>query len=213
MTIEGSEIRSTAAAESGNFSLKSLKNSVLRSLTSIAVILVLFYLSLIMTSQPVNSQEMEIIDRAINILEEKGFDREVFLLRSVTAFRNSDNWLNALTLSENAFAATNRPFPVITIYPDFYNKAQDDTERAMVLLHEAQHVQNKDEQQAYEYVWLNRRKLGWTILSHGTSPTFIAVELQTREFSPEIFSCPEKFWSDCTEDQRTTGAAVARNSF
>jgi hypothetical protein len=178
-----------------------------------AFVLIIFYFSLITTSQPVKPQEMEIIDRAINVLEEKGFDREVFLLRRMTTFRRSDNWLNKLTISEDAYAATNRPFPIITIYSDFYDKAQDDTERAMILLHEAQHIQNKDEQAAYAYVWRNRKKLGWTILSHGLTPTFIATEVQTREFAPKVFTCPEKMWSDCTENERTVvNVALAKNS-
>jgi hypothetical protein len=73
----------------------------------------------------------------------------------------------------------------------------------MVLLHEAQHLKGGDEPEAYEFVWRSRRRLGWTQLSHGTTPTFITVELQTREHNPQMFTCPENFWNDCTENLQT----------
>ena len=159
----------------------------------------IFYCSLIITSAPLRDIERETLDRTIALLEKKGFDREVFLLRHVTIFRRTDSWLNTLADKENAFAATNFPFGVMTIYPDFYSKAQDDTERAMILLHEAQHLQGKNERDAYVYVWRNRQRLGWTILSHGTTESYITIELQTRENSPELFTCPANLWNDCTE--------------
>ena len=142
---------------------------------------------------------MTTVNRAIDLLESKGFESEVFLLRNVTTFRSSDNWLNQAAASENAYAATNYPFAIITIYPDFYTKTVDDTERAMVLLHEAQHLKNKSEAEAYGYVWSERQRLGWTTLTHGTTPTFITVELQTRENAPDLFTCQSRAWNDCTE--------------
>ena len=145
------------------------------------------------------ADERSAVDRAVAVLEAKGFASEVFLLRNVTTFRSSDNWLNQAVGGENAYAATNYPFGIITIYPDFYTKAADDTERAMILLHEAQHLKNKNEAEAYAYVWRERQRLGWTTLSHGTTPTFVTVELQTRENSPELFTCRSKAWDDCTE--------------
>jgi hypothetical protein len=72
----------------------------------------------------------------------------------------------------------------------------------MILLHEAQHVRMADEREAYAYVWRNRERLGWTQLSHGMTPTFVTIESQTREFSPEIFTCRDRVWSDCTEGLR-----------
>ncbi len=139
------------------------------------------------------------VERAVAVLESKGFSSEAFLLRNVTTFRSSDNWLNQAVAGESAYAATNYPFGIITIYPDFYTKAVDDTERAMVLLHEAQHLMNKGEAEAYAYVWRQRQRLGWTTLSHGTTPTFVTVELQTRENAPELFTCRSNLWNDCTD--------------
>lgn len=158
-----------------------------------------FYLSLLATSLPLEHHQRETVDRAIAVLEEKGFDREVLLLRNTVSYRSSDHWLNRFVFSENAYAATNFPVQIITIYPDFYTKAEDDTERAMILLHEARHLMGEGEPEAYAYVWQNRHRLGWTILSHGTTPTYITIEEITREFAPELFTCSDKLWNDCTE--------------
>lgn len=163
-----------------------------------------FYCSLLLTSAPVSQEDSNAIDRAINLLDEKGFSREVFLLRHVATFRGSSNWLNKLSEDENSYAATNFPFEIITVYPDFYAKATDDTERSMILLHEAQHLLMGSETAAYAYVWRERHRLGWTQLSHGMTPTFVTVELQTREYAPELFSCSAKLWNDCTENLRAS---------
>jgi len=158
-----------------------------------------FYLSLVATSSPVDLGDRVKLDRAIYVLGAKGFDREAFLLRNVVTFRSSDNWLNAVTKQDNAFAATNFPFQIVTLYPDFFGKAADDTERAMVLLHEAQHLQGADEAAAYSYVWKHREQLGWTQLTHGMTATYINIAEQTRDYSPDLFTCPNKVWNDCTE--------------
>lgn len=168
--------------------------------TAAAVLAVVaFYLSLLTTSLPPAPQDRPAIDRAIAILEEKGFNNEVFLLRNTVTFRSTDHWLNSLTPKENAYASTNFPFHIITLYGDFYTKTVDDTERAMVLLHEARHLVGENENEAYAYVWKNRHQLGWTIRTHGTTPSYITIEQQTREMAPEIFNCPDNLWMDCTE--------------
>ncbi len=159
----------------------------------------ILYLSLVTTSAPMTADDRRAVERAIVFLESRGFEREAFLLNNVATFRSSDNWLNQAVGAENAYAATNYPFGIITIYPDFAGKAVDDTERAMVLLHEARHLMNETEAEAYAYVWRERQRLGWTQLSHGTTETFITVELQTREHAPELFTCRSQAWNDCTE--------------
>jgi len=166
---------------------------------SVVLALVAFYLSLLTTSLPPSKQERAGIDRAIGILAAKGYNDEVWLLRRTTTFRTTDHWLNSFVEKENAYAATNFPFQIVTVYPDFYNNATDDTERAMVLLHEARHLMGEDEKQAYAYVWQNRKNLGWTLETHGTTESYITIEQQTRENAPELFNCPEKPWEDCTE--------------
>lgn len=166
---------------------------------SIVLALVAFYLSLVTTSLPPTKHERAAIDRAIGVLASKGFDEEVWLLRRTVTFRATDHWLNNFVEKENAYASTNFPFQIVTLYPDFYGKAVDDTERAMVLLHEARHLMGENENQAYAYVWRNRKNLGWTLETHGTTESYITIEEQTRENAPDLFNCPGKPWNDCTE--------------
>lgn len=158
-----------------------------------------FYLSLIFTSDPLKPEEMLVVQKAIAILDEKGFSREVFLLDHFTSFRSNDNWLNASVEKENAYAATNYPLAIMTIYPDFFKDSGDDVERAAILLHEAKHLEGMDERGAYAYVWTNREKLGWTVTSHGDSTVWNNVRKQTKEFAPELFVCDFNGFGDCTE--------------
>jgi hypothetical protein len=157
-----------------------------------------FYLSMIFSSSSLKYDEKKQVQNAINVLDEKGFDTEVFLLRRLTSFRGNDNWLNASTKLEDAYAATNFPFEIMTIYPDFFTYTIDDTERAAVLLHEAQHLKGADEEAAYKYVWRNRKKLGWTKETHGGSIVWRNVRKQTKEFAPDMFVCDWNEAADCT---------------
>jgi len=158
-----------------------------------------FYCSMLVTSQPITAEQFSQVNEAIELLESKGFEREAFLLRHTAEFRRSDNWFNAAVLKADSYAATNFPFQIVTLYPDFYSKTTDRVERAMVLLHEAKHLESKDENAAYSYVWQNRERLGWTQLSHGTTPTYVTISEQTRENAPELFICRDRLWNDCTE--------------
>ena len=187
----------TGAVSSWNAPVQkqTLLKLLLNNAAVAALTVVIFYLSLVITSAPMRAEDRQTIERAVALLEARGFDEEVFLLRRAATFRSSDNWLNLLVEKENAYAATNFPLGTITVYPDFFTKAQDDTERAMVLLHEAQHLKGAKEPEAYEFVWRSRRRLGWTQLSHGTTPTYITIELQTREHNPQMFTCPANFWN------------------
>ena len=158
-----------------------------------------FYLSLIFTSAPLSYAEKDKIEKAVRILEEKGFSDEVFYLRHLTVYRGNDNWLNASTRLENAYAATNFPFEIMTVYPDFFKNTTSDVERAALLLHEARHLKGENEQEAYEYVWRNRKPLGWTREVYGGSPVWRNVRKQTREYAPNLFVCPWNEADDCTE--------------
>ena len=178
---------------------RSLLSLVATSLLSAIVAFGVFYSTLVATSTPLDGREAFAVERAIWVLEAKGFEREALLLRSTATFRRSDNWLNGLIVKENSYAATNFPVQIITLYPDFFRKTVDNTERAMVLLHEAQHLKGGDEAAAYAYVWENRAALGWTQLSHGTTPTYVTIQEQTRENAPQLFTCRSKVWNDCTE--------------
>lgn len=158
-----------------------------------------FYLSMIFTSVSLKHEEKRQIQIAVEVLERKGFSQEVFLLRHLTSFRGNDNWLNASTKFENAYAATNFPFEIMTVYQDFFVYPADDTERAAILLHEAQHLKGADEKEAYEYVWRSRKTLGWTRETHGNSIVWQNIKRQTREFAPNLFVCEWNAENDCTE--------------
>jgi hypothetical protein len=182
-----------------NLSFSKFTIGLLTCIANGALAVVLIMESLLITSLPLANHQKAKVDAAIAILESKGFDREVYVLKNFTLFRSSDNWLNAIAGQENAFAATNMPFGVMTLYPDFYSRTNDDTERAMILLHESRHMLGDNEDGAYGFVWKNRAKLGWTQLGHGTTETYTSVELLTRQFAPALFNCPDRLWSDCTE--------------
>lgn len=176
-----------------------------RVVVCVAVILAAvigFYASLVFSADPLSSDERQTIDMAIEILEDKGFTDEVFMLRRLAVYRANDNWLNASVAKENAYAATNFPFGIVTIYPDFFTYPQDLTEKAAILLHESKHLQGKDEKEAYEFVWKNRERLGWTSENYSSSPIWQNVRKQTREISPETFVCDVNPYNDCTEKYR-----------
>lgn len=175
--------------------IKRLAACVLAVLLSLAG----FYLSLLVTAKKLSYDEKKAVSSAINKLEEKGFKQETFFLNYLTAYRANDNWLNASVEKENAYAATNFPFEIMTLYPDFFTIPLDEIERAAILLHEAQHLKGADEKEAYEFVWKNRVRLGWTKANYGHSVIWRNVRKQTKEFAPNLFTCEEREYGDCTE--------------
>jgi hypothetical protein len=180
-----------------------LKSKIIKRAVVCAVVCVLaifgFYLSMLFTSSSLSYDEKSKIKAAIKILDDKGFSKESALLTYLTSFRANDNWLNASTKEENAYAATNFPFEIMTVYPDFFQYPQDDTERAAILLHEAQHLKGADEPEAYAFVWKNRKRLGWTKENYANSVVWRSVRRQTKEFAPDLFTCAENEYADCTE--------------
>lgn len=163
-----------------------------------AVAVGLFYSSLIFTASPLSVNEHANVDSAIFYLEKRGFINEAFLLKDIATFRNNDNWLNASVPKENAFAATNYPFAIVTLYPDFFTYPADDVERAAILLHEARHLKGYGEEEAYEFVWRNRQYLGWTAERYADSPVWQNIRKQTVEFAPNLFVCEFNPGRDCT---------------
>ena len=158
-----------------------------------------FYVSLVFSAKGLSYDQRKSVMAAVDIIENKGFGEEAFLLRRVAVFRSNDNWLNASVAKENAFAATNFPFGIVTIYPDFFSYPADDVERAAILLHEARHMKGEDEVAAYEYVWKNRKKLGWTSAEYGNSVVWTEIRKQTRDRVPGLFVCTVNEYADCTE--------------
>ncbi len=162
-------------------------------------VLVGFYLSLIGTAKSLSYDEKKTVSAAIALLCQRGFANEAFLLDNLTVYRSNDNWLNASVDKENAFAATNFPFEIMTLYPDFFADPMDDTERAAILLHEAQHLKGKNEHDAYAFVWKNRQKLGWTEDIYRHSTVWRNVRKQTKDNAPELFVCGGNEYGDCTQ--------------
>lgn len=176
---------------------------LIRAVVCLCVCLALicgFYLSLIASAAPLTIEQKSTVRRAIRLLKDKGFSHEAMLLDNFTVFRSSDNWLNASVAKENAYAATNFPFEIITLYPDFFTYPRDDTERAAILLHEARHLQGKDETDAYAFVWKNRKQLGWTEDKYAHSPVWTNIRRQTRDNAPDLFVCDFDEFDDCSED-------------
>lgn len=196
-------LNETKISELNGEQTKTLKTTILkRAVICVAVCILAifgFYFSMIFTSAPLKSAEKLQIQKAIGVLQEKEFSKDVLLLKFLTNYRSNDNWFNASTKFENAYAATNFPFEIMTIYPDFFTFTVDDTERAAILLHEAQHLKGADEKEAYEYVWRNRKILGWTKDKYNNSIIWRNVRKQTQEYAPNLFVCDWNEAKDCTE--------------
>ncbi|MBK9216669.1 MAG: hypothetical protein IPM59_13950 [Chloracidobacterium sp.] len=181
---------------------KGMRRVIVRAVICVAVCVAMvlaFYVSLIASAGPLTIDQKHTVRRAIAVLRDKGFAADIVLLENVTVFRADDNWLNATVAKENAFAATNFPFAIITLYSDFFAYPIDDVERAAILLHESRHLRGEDEHAAYRYVWLNRKQLGWTADKYAHSQVWDNIRRQTREHVPELFNCPQRRSTDCTE--------------
>jgi hypothetical protein len=161
------------------------------------ILLIVFYLSLLFTSDGLQTAQRDQVQRSIAILEQKGFSSEAFVLRRLASYRTSDNWLNAYVGHRDAYAATNFPFEVVTLYSDFFSLPVDDTERAAVLLHEARHLLGDDEDEALELTWKNKRQLGWTEDKYGQTRVWDATEDLTRPRFAYMFSCGADGQTDC----------------
>lgn len=185
--------------ESNSFGIKKLIQRTFAVLTACFLVLLGFYLSLIVSADRLLPDEKKTVSNAVTILESRGFVNDVVLLKHFAALRRNDNWLNASVLKENAYAATNFPFGVITLYPDFFEFTTDDVERAAILLHESRHLLGDNEKEAYTYVWKNRKKLGWTKDAYAGSIVWQNVRKQTKEYAPELFICDFNAFGDCTE--------------
>lgn len=159
-------------------------------------ILLAFYLSLLLTSDSINAEQKQTVERAISMLEQKGFEREVFILRRLVSFRSTDNWWNSALGHADAYAATNFPFEVVTLYEDFFKIPVNDTERAAVLLHEAHHLRGDGELEAFSGVWKEKRRLGWTEDKYGSTNVWRNVRESTMKYAPYFFKCGDG-QSDC----------------
>ncbi len=206
MLAGGGKLRCAACGGELTDPAKSMFSKVFTRISTLLLVCVAalagFYASLIYSAAPLTVEEQNKVISAIELLEAQGFKDEVFLLRNIAAFRSNDNWLNASVEKENAYAATNFPFGIVTLYPDFFEQTSNNVERAAVLLHEAKHIHGDDEKAAYEFVWKNRKKLGWDGEQFSRSEIWQNVRRQTTEYSPNLFICELNIANDCTDRPR-----------
>ena len=191
------------SSESGNSAGRPVGYSIIRRAAICLLVSLLtvagFFVSLLLSSKPLSGKQKAQVDRAIEILDDAGFSEEVYYLRNYAFFRSDDHWLNALVPKEDAYAATNYPFEIMTIYQEFFTYTEDDVERAAIMLHESRHLLGKDEQDAYEYVWKNKSRLGWTRKKYSDSVVWMNVRKQTKELAPGLFICEFNQFGDCFE--------------
>jgi hypothetical protein len=100
---------------------------------------------------------------------------------------------------KEAYAATNFPFEIVTLYSEFFDVATDDTERAAILLHEAHHLLGSGEEQALESTWRERGRLGWTADAYSGSKVWKNTRELTQNYVPKLFQCGSDQRSDCME--------------
>jgi hypothetical protein len=177
---------------------RGLGKRILWILSTTLLILFGSYISLLITSDDLKYEERQIIKRAVSVLAEKGFDREVTVL-GLAKYRGTDNWWNRLVGHHDAYAATNFPFEVVTVYPEFFTVSVDDIERAAILLHETYHLRGAGEQTALEGVWRERERLGWIGDKYSKSKIWNNTRELTMAQIPHLFQCGPDGRSDCTE--------------
>jgi hypothetical protein len=197
--VSAQETAADASVEEGPGVKKKIIKSALRVFGLAGFILFFWYASLIGTSEPVVLDQRKIVDQAIDVLEQRGFTSEVFVLHHMVYYRATDNWWNQRVGHESAFASTNFPFEVMTLYPAFFEQPVDDIERAAILLHEAYHLFGYKEEGAVEGVWRDKKKLGWTKEKYSNTPIWTNVKASTQEYAPELLQCGPDRRSDCTE--------------
>ena len=162
-----------------------------------SIILLIWYASLLMSSDGLQADERQKVDAAIVFLQQHGFSRETFVLKHLTMFRRTDNWWNNYIGHRDAYAATNFPFEIVTLYPEFFEAPADDCERAAVLLHEARHLLGDGEDAALRSTWQNKQRLGWTADRYKQTKVWDATERLTKAQFPYMFQCGADGHSDC----------------
>jgi hypothetical protein len=154
--------------------------------------------SLLLTSDPIDDHQREVVFRSIQILDRAGFSRESAMLRHFANFRATDNWWNLYLGHQDAYAATNFPLGVLTLYEPFFRTTVDDNERAVILLHEAQHLVGAGEEAALDRVWREKHRLGWTTEEYSQTKVWKNTREWTQSSVPSLFACGPNHLSDCT---------------
>ena len=152
--------------------------------------------SLIFTSEPLEQTRRWQVNDAIALLDQAGFSREVFVLKNLTNYRATDSWWNEYQGHESAYASTNFPLEIVTLYPAFFTDTVDDTERAAILLHEAQHLLGFDETHALDRTWREKARIGWTRDNYGDTKVFKVTE-GISFTATTLFQCKDNHHWDC----------------
>lgn len=168
-------------------------------LGAVGAVLLIFYGSLLKSSERLSYDQQQVVASSIKTLEQGGFNREAFVLRNLVSFRATDNWWNGWVGHREAYAATNFPFEIVTLYPEFFNTAVDDTERAAILLHETYHLYGSGEAAALEGTWRNKKRLGWTKELYSQTKVWRNTRELTVNQVPQLFRCGLENNADCTE--------------
>jgi len=163
------------------------------------LLLFIFYMSLLLTSEDLEYEQTQTVNKAIALLEEKGFGSRAFVLRRLVRYRSTDSWWNQSVGHHDAYAATNFPFEILTLYPEFFQVAVDDEERAAILLHESYHLLGSGEETALEQVWRDKERLGWTADKYGKTKVWKNTRELTMALVPNLFICGTDGKSDCIQ--------------
>ena len=167
-------------------------------LGTVFALLLIFYGSLLKSSERLSYDQQQVVAASIKVLEQGGFSREAFVLRNFVAWRSTDNWWNRMVGHREAYAAANFPFEIVTLYPEFFNNAVDDTERAAILLHESYHLFGSGERAALESTWRNKHRLGWTEDKYAQTKVWRNTRELTLNQVPQLFRCGRENNADCT---------------
>jgi hypothetical protein len=189
---------SDEAAGSSKGGKRSVAKKLLWIVGATLSLLFIWYVSLLASSDRLASEQKLVVYRAIEVLEQNGFTRDAFVLRHFASYRSTDNWWNRYLGHREAYAATNFPFEIVTLYPEFFNVAVDDNERAVILLHESYHLFGYGEVTTLEGVWRNKARLGWTAEKYGQTKVWKNTIELTRGNVPQLFQCGPDGQADCT---------------
>jgi hypothetical protein len=189
----------SAAADSGDVRKRRIGRRLIWIFGTTLVLLFVFYLSLLLTSDDLGFDRRQTVRNAIAILKQNGFDKEAFVLGNLVKYRATDNWWNRFVGHRDAYAAANFPFEVVTLYPEFFDVAVDDTERAVILLHESYHLFGSGEDAALEGVWRDKQRLGWAADKYGQTRVWSNTRELTVARVPKLFQCGNDGHSDCIQ--------------
>lgn len=178
---------------------RGLVKRVVWIISTTVVLLFIAYMSMLITSEDLRYDRREVVERAVAVLEAKGFDKQSFVLKRLTRYRATDSWWNNYLGHRDAYAATNFPFEIVTLYGEFFDKTVDDTERAVILLHEAEHLLGAGEERALEVTWRSKAQLGWNESTYGKTKVWNNTKELTQRLVPSLFVCGPEGKADCAE--------------